>query len=55
MNVAVEHHAPAYLGEEFPVRIDVTNADDRELDIVVDVLLHPLEAEHAGKHLLLLY
>ncbi|TCD61939.1 hypothetical protein EIP91_007679 [Steccherinum ochraceum] len=47
ISVAVGHHAPAYLGEEFPIVVDVTNTDDRELEIVVDVLLHPLEVEHA--------
>ncbi|THH33085.1 hypothetical protein EUX98_g1139 [Antrodiella citrinella] len=45
--VAVSHSSPAYLGEEYPITIDVTNTDDRELEIVVDVLLHPVEIDNA--------
>lgn len=51
IDVAVTHHAPAYLGEEFPVTVDVTNVDDRDFDVVVDVLLHPLEVEHASAYI----
>ncbi|KAI0079255.1 hypothetical protein K474DRAFT_1617849 [Panus rudis PR-1116 ss-1] len=47
VHVSLAHHAPAYLGEEYPIVIDVTNGDDRDLDIVVDVLLQPTEIEEA--------
>ncbi|KAH8087832.1 Gryzun, putative trafficking through golgi-domain-containing protein [Cristinia sonorae] len=48
VSVAVAHNSPAYLGEDYPVTLDITNLDDRELNVVVDVLLHPLEVEHAS-------
>ncbi|CAL1711378.1 unnamed protein product [Somion occarium] len=47
VKVSLSSEGPAYLGEEFPIVIDVTNADDRELDIVVDILLQPTEIEEA--------
>lgn len=46
--MSLKHEAPAYLGEEFPIILDVTNTDDRELDMVVDILLQPTEIEEAG-------
>ncbi|KAL4248314.1 hypothetical protein ABKN59_006671 [Abortiporus biennis] len=49
--VAVSNDAPAYLGEEFPIIIDIINGDDRELDIVIDVLLHPTEIEEAVSYI----
>ena len=48
VQVVLSHHGPAYLGEEFPIEIDVTNNDDRELDVTVDVLLQPTEIDEAG-------
>lgn len=51
--VDISHHGPAYLGEDFPMEINVTNQDDKELDIVVDVLLQPTEIDEAGKSTLL--
>ena len=50
VQVAIAHEGPAYLGEEFPIEMSVTNLDDRELDIVVDVLLQPTEVDEAGRH-----
>lgn len=47
--VSVSHHAPAFLGEEYPILIEITNADDRDLDVAVDVLLQPTDIDHAGK------
>ncbi len=48
VQVSLSHNGPAYLSEEFPIEINVTNNDDRELAIVVDVLLHPTEIDEAG-------
>lgn len=48
IQVRVSHNGPAYLGEEFPLAIDVTNGDDRELDVSIDVLLQPTEIDEAG-------
>ncbi|KII95624.1 hypothetical protein PLICRDRAFT_662357 [Plicaturopsis crispa FD-325 SS-3] len=47
LRVSVTHNAPAYLDEEYPILIDITNEDDRELDIAVDVLLQPSDIDHA--------
>ena len=52
--VVLEHQAPAYLDEEYPIAIDITNMDDRALEVVVDVLLQPTEIDHAGGCTLLL-
>ena len=48
IQVSISHAGPAYIGEEFPIEIDVTNNDDRELDVTVDVLLQPTEIDEAG-------
>ena len=51
VQVSLSHNGPAYIGEEFPIEINVTNNDDRELAIVVDVLLQPTEIDEAGASL----
>lgn len=51
MEVSFVHAQPAYLDEEYPVEIRVRNTDDRDLCVAVDVLLQPIEAEHAGEYL----
>ncbi|KIY46190.1 hypothetical protein FISHEDRAFT_47894 [Fistulina hepatica ATCC 64428] len=43
VRVSFKHNAPAYLGEEYPIVVEVTNADYRVLDIVLDILLQPTE------------
>ena len=48
LQVALSHHAPAFLDEDYPIVIDVTNADSRPLDVVLDVLLQPTEIDEAG-------
>lgn len=48
LNIDLSHREPAYLDEEYPVIFDVTNADTRELEVTVDVLLQPTEADDAG-------
>ncbi|EKM53402.1 uncharacterized protein PHACADRAFT_163712 [Phanerochaete carnosa HHB-10118-sp] len=47
VQVVLSHHSPPYLGEEYPIIVEVTNTDDRELEIVADAMLHPSEAEYA--------
>ncbi|KAH8115389.1 Gryzun, putative trafficking through golgi-domain-containing protein [Phellopilus nigrolimitatus] len=41
VHVAFSHRPPAYLDESYPISIDVTNDDDRELEFSLDVLLQP--------------
>lgn len=49
VEVAISHEGPAYIGEEFPIEINITNQDDRELEVVLDVLLQPTEIDEAGR------
>ncbi|RDX49266.1 hypothetical protein OH76DRAFT_1483227 [Lentinus brumalis] len=51
VQVAIVHYGPAYLGEEFPIEINVTNGDDKELDVAVDVLLQPTEIDEAVNYI----
>jgi trafficking protein particle complex subunit 11 len=46
--VSLSHHAPAFLDEVYPIVIDITNADDRDVAVVVDVLLQPTDIDHGG-------
>ena len=48
VHVDIAQQGPAYLGEDFPIEIEITNSDDRELDIVVDVLLQPTDIDETG-------
>lgn len=48
--VSLSHQSPALLDEEYPIIIDITNADSRELDVVVDVLLMPTDIDHASTY-----
>ncbi|KAJ6593407.1 Gryzun, putative trafficking through golgi-domain-containing protein [Mycena capillaripes] len=43
--MSLSHKAPAYLDENYPILIEVTNADDRELEVIADVLLQPTEID----------
>ncbi|KAA1470414.1 hypothetical protein DENSPDRAFT_849542 [Dentipellis sp. KUC8613] len=47
IEISFSHHAPALLDEEYPIVIDVTNLDDRPLEVVLDVLLQPTEIDEA--------
>ncbi|KAJ3501987.1 hypothetical protein NLJ89_g9091 [Agrocybe chaxingu] len=47
LNVTFQHHAPAYLDEDYPVNIEITNTDSRDLGVVVSFLLQPTEIDHA--------
>ena len=46
--MSVEHQAPAYLDEEYPIVISIINEDPRPLDVLLDVLLQPSEIDDAG-------
>ena len=41
MHVSFSHHSPAYLDEQYPIVVNITNNDERELAISLDVLLQP--------------
>ncbi|KAK2463095.1 hypothetical protein APHAL10511_004750 [Amanita phalloides] len=43
IRLSISHEAPAYIDEEYPIEINVTNDDTREMDITVDILLLPSE------------
>ncbi|KAG7091150.1 hypothetical protein E1B28_010203 [Marasmius oreades] len=47
VTVSVNHRQPAYLNENYPITIQVTNVDDAELDVVVEVLLLPSDLDYA--------
>lgn len=51
LQVSLSHQAPAFLDEEYPIVISVTNGDDRDMDITVDVLLQPTDIDHASESL----
>lgn len=48
IDVVFHHRSPAYLDEDYPVEIEITNVDSRQLDIVVSFLLQPTEIDDAG-------
>ncbi|KAG6382017.1 Gryzun, putative trafficking through golgi-domain-containing protein [Boletus reticuloceps] len=50
-SVSFSHQEPALLDEAYPIVIEITNTDDRALDIVVDVLLQPTEVDEAVQFL----
>ncbi|KAL4064245.1 Gryzun, putative trafficking through golgi-domain-containing protein [Scleroderma yunnanense] len=52
LNVSFSHQAPALLDEEHPITIEITNNDDRHLEIVVDVLLQPVEVDEAVQYII---
>ncbi|KAI0343684.1 hypothetical protein BDW22DRAFT_1328221 [Trametopsis cervina] len=47
IHVSLSHAEPACLGEEYPIVIEVTNTDSRELEVIADALLQPTEIEGA--------
>ena len=48
MKISFNHEGPAYLDQDYPITIEVTNTDIRDLDIVVNILLQPTEIDDAG-------
>src|ERR1700733_3961819 len=53
-NVSLIHQVPAYLDEEYPIVISITNEDDRALDVILDILLQPSEIDEAGTQICVL-
>lgn len=49
VHVAVAQQAPAYLNEDYPIVLEITNGDDQALDISLDVLLQPTEIDGASE------
>ncbi|THV06232.1 hypothetical protein K435DRAFT_773423 [Dendrothele bispora CBS 962.96] len=45
--VSLSHQSPAYLNEDYPVTVEITNTDSKELDVVMDVLLQPTDVDYA--------
>lgn len=45
LKLAFHHHAPAYLDEDYPIEIEITNTDTRDLQASISLLLQPLEIE----------
>ncbi|KAF8963658.1 Gryzun, putative trafficking through golgi-domain-containing protein [Flammula alnicola] len=41
------HNAPAYLDEDYPIEIEVTNTDTCDLDVIISFLLQPTEIDDA--------
>ena len=54
LKISFHHEAPAYLDQDYPITIEVTNIDIRDLDIVVNILLQPTEIDDAGMLMVLL-
>ncbi|KAI0034857.1 Gryzun, putative trafficking through golgi-domain-containing protein, partial [Vararia minispora EC-137] len=47
LDIDFTHPSPAYLDEEYPIVVNVTNTDDRSFDVLLDVLLQPTEIDDA--------
>ncbi|KAF8891851.1 Gryzun, putative trafficking through golgi-domain-containing protein [Infundibulicybe gibba] len=45
--LSLSHQEPAYLDEEYPITITVTNVDERELSLMVEILLQPSDIDDA--------
>lgn len=52
LEISFQHEAPAYLDQDYPITIEVTNTDIRDLDVVVNILLQPTEIDDAGMQVL---
>ena len=51
LKLGFHHHAPAYLDEDYPIEIEVTNTDTRNLHVSISLLLQPLAIEDVGMSL----
>ncbi|KAG9036541.1 hypothetical protein FRB95_008596 [Tulasnella sp. JGI-2019a] len=49
IRVRFDHQSPAFVGEEYPVAVEIVNNDKRDLEVVVDVLLQPVEDESVNR------
>lgn len=43
LDIDLVHAEPAYLDENYPIEIRITNEDERQLEISIDILLQPTE------------
>lgn len=48
LHVDVSHRSPAMLDEQYPITVNVTNNDDRELSVTIDVLIQPGDDDSGG-------
>ena len=48
LKISFHHEAPAYLDQDYPITVEVTNTDVRDLGVVVNILLQPTEIDDAG-------
>lgn len=48
LEISFHHEAPAYLDQDYPINVKVTNADICDLDVIVNILLQPTEIDDAG-------
>ncbi|KAG6837812.1 hypothetical protein H0H93_016180 [Arthromyces matolae] len=53
LDVVLSHESPAYLNEEFPITISISNIDTRPLDVIVNVLVPPTEFEGAANTIIM--
>ncbi|KAF8918186.1 Gryzun, putative trafficking through golgi-domain-containing protein [Mucidula mucida] len=49
----LSHPSPACIDEEYPITIEVTNVDDQDLEIFVDILLQPTEVDDADNSIII--
>ena len=54
LKISFHHEGPAYLDQEYPITVEVTNTDIRDLGVVVNILLQPTEIDEAGMLVVLL-
>jgi hypothetical protein len=47
--VSFQHQSPAYLDEDYPIKVKVINVDDKDLEISLDVLLQPVDVDGASE------
>jgi len=49
ISISIQHQAPAFLDESYPIAIEVTNTDDKDLEVIFDVLLQPTDVDSASE------
>jgi hypothetical protein len=49
LQVELKHDGPAYVGEKYAITAQITNTDIRTVRVIMDVLLHPTDADNAGQ------
>ena len=54
LKISFHHESPAYLDQDYPITVEVTNTDVRDLGVVVNILLQPTEIDDAGISVVLL-